>query len=284
VAKKKKRTGPVKGLPAGSAPLPPPPAGTYDPAIDYNAQAAQRGYENQREDAATLYQQGQEDYGLDLGDLTRSRDYTLADLLTGRNRNITDLATSKARTLQDFDTSYRDVDRQYGILGRQQAESAAQHGITSQGLLHKSAKVRSDNKQLDQDQLTRSKNRAVEDIETNAGRVEQDYGTNTGRANTAFDLGKTRLDLGLSRTFGGYGGNTILNPITGQPAVGSLLTSLARAGTENTLYQSFSDRQRAQQAADNGYLPPGSLPRSPQSERQRVLDFLARNKAPHKGA
>lgn len=256
---KKKRTGPKKGA-SGPLTLPPPPVGTYDPGIDYNAQASQRGYDYAAHDAQTAYEQGQQDYGLNLGDLTRQRDYTLSDLLTGRTRTFEDLDTSKTRLNQDYGFQTSELGRQYGILGRQQAERAAQQGITSQGLLRKSQQVRGENQKREQGQLDLSHNRGLEDIGTARTRVGEDYTTNVGRTNTAFQQGKTRLDLGNARTFGGFNGQTILNPLTGQPEFGSLLTSLTRAGAENAAYQGYSGTLRAQQAADMGYVSPLTQP------------------------
>lgn len=245
-----------KGLPPGSAPLGPPPVGTYDPAIDYNASAADRGYEQTRDDAATAYEQGQQDYGLGVGDLTRGRDRSLADLLTG-----------EGRLNQDYGFRTSENQRQYGILGRQQAEHAAQQGITSAGLLAKSQAVRGENQARDQGQLDLSHNRGLEDIGTSRTRVGED-----------FTRGKLGLDLGNARAFGGYGGNTISNPITGLPQVGSLLTSLTRAGTENNAYQTFSAGQRTSQAAANGYVPPGLIPAAPGTRTTAAQEFARKLK------
>lgn len=224
--------GPAKGTPRPET-LPPPPPGTYDPAIDYNAGGSQRGYENTRDDAATSYTQGQEDYGLNLGDLT-----------TGRDRTLADLGTQKA-----------DVQHQYGILGGQQAEHAAQAGVTSAGLLGKSAAVRGANEAHD-----------IAPIDLAVSRTGEDFTRN-----------KLGLDLTNSRNFGGYGGNTILNPLTGQPAVGSLLTGLTRAGGENNAYQTFSAGQRSSQAAASGYIAP-SLLGGPGPTAAQTSEFARRAK------
>jgi len=228
---------PAKGIP-GPLPLGPPPPGTYDPAIDYNAGASQRGYQNQFDDAATLYEQGREDYGLNVGDLTRN--------LT---RGQQDLTRNQSRLLEDYGLAKAELGRQYGILGRQQGERAAQQGVTSSGLLGKSARVRATNQERERMNLQRTKDRGVQDIGTAWNRLGEDY-----------TQGKTRLDLGFGRVFGGFQGNQFTNPLTGRPMVGSLLTGTTRAATENQQFQTFSDQQRAYQAADNGYIAPGILP------------------------
>lgn len=205
--------GPAKGS-IQPAPLPPPPVGTYDPAIDYNAGASQTGYENTADDAATSYEQGQEDYGIGLGNLT----------------------TQLSRTKQDLDTQAGNVERQYGILGDQQVQAARQHGIESPGLLALSASKRAANQQHD-----------LEPIKTAFDRANQDFTTN-----------KNALNLANARQFGGYGGHELLDPITGQPVFGSLLTGLTRAGTENNAFQTGSAQQRAFGAAASGYVPPSA--------------------------
>lgn len=222
--------------------LPAPPVGTYDQAIDYNAGAAQRGYGQTYNDAQTAFEQGQQDYGLGVGDLTRGRDRTLADLLTSNTRaNI------------GYNNATADTVRQYGILGHQQAQNAARQGITSQGLLAKSASIRAQNQGLDQSRL-----------DLQHGYDTEDYNRGVARTGEDFTRGKLGLDLGNARAFGGFNGTSILNPLTGQPEFGSLLTQLTRAGTENNAYQTAAAGQRASQAAAGGYQSPLTQPNGAQ--------------------
>lgn len=220
-------TGPAKGVTRPQT-LPPPPPGTYDPGIDYNAQASQRGYDYTANDAQTSFEQGQQDYNLGLGDLGTQRDRTIADL------------TRQAS----------DVNRQYGILANQQNQAARQHGVTSAGLLGLAAGKRYDNQQHD-----------LQPLYTAATRANEDYTRN-----------KLGLDLANARQFGGFNGQTIINPLTGKPEAGSLLTSLTRAGAENTAFQGYSGGLRADQAAANGYVSP-FLQQQPPSKR--LIDYLA---------
>jgi hypothetical protein len=248
----------IKGVSQVSE-LPPPPVGTYDPIIDYNAGAAQRGYGQTLNDAQTLFEQGQEDYGLGLGDLTR-----------GRDRALQDVGTSRTRANQDYWTNTNDLARQYGILGRQQAESAAQRGVTSAGLLGKSAQVRAANQAHDQQPINTANLRANEDFDMAQGRVGQD-----------FDRSKLGLDLGNARQFGGFNGQVINNPLTGSPYFGSLLTSVTRAGAENNAYQAAAAGQRADQANAMGYISPLLLTgqpgiRTPQPGEPGYDEYLAR--------
>lgn len=125
-----------KGLPASQAPgPPPPPPGTYDRAIDYNADAAKRGLGQLFNDAATRFEQG-----------TQDRD-TLLDRLT-----------------RDHTQRTADLGRQFSILGRQQAERQAQFGDLSQGLLSKSRTIRAENQGREQGLLDQARDRTREDV------------------------------------------------------------------------------------------------------------------------
>jgi hypothetical protein len=256
----------------------PPPSGTYDPNLDYQSGAGNRGLTQTQNDAQTLFEQGQENLGLGLGDLTRGRDRNLADLTTGRDRTLGDMTTGRDRTLFDLQTNLeRGVDdynlgtwqnnRQYGILGRQQAESAAKRGITSPGLLGKSATVRAGNQALDQSLLNRQQTRLEQDVRTGQGRtnedftygsnrVNEDFTRNSTRTNEDFDRGSLGLNLNNARTFGGFNGQVINNPLTGKPYTGSLATGTQRAFTENEAFQGGILGQKIGQAAAGGYVAP----------------------------
>jgi hypothetical protein len=225
---KPQTTGPSKGVERPS-PLPPPPVGTYDPSIDYNAGASQRGYDQFAGDAQTSFEQGQQDYGLSRGDIQTQRD----------------------RANQDYWTRTHDLERQYGILGHQQADRAAQQGITSEGLLGKSQAIRAANQSHDQTGIDVANTRAAVDL----------------------DRAQTGLDLGNARQFGGFNGQTILNPLTGQPEFGSLLTSLTRAGGENNAFQTASAGQRVAGAQANGYIAPAPVAPSAKSAQSRFDAF-----------
>jgi hypothetical protein len=245
---------PVKGKPQ-DLPLPAPPPGTYDPAIDYNAGASQRGYDNLFGDAQTAYEQGQEDYGLGRTGLIQGRDWDIADI-----------GTNRTRLNEDYGRQTQDLGRNYGILGRQQGERAAQQGITSAGLLGKSAGVRGANQQRDQSGLDLAHTRGLGDL-----------GTAETRTNTLFDQGLQKLDLANVRQFGAFNGNGLLNPLTGKPEVGSLVTRLTRAGGENNAFQTASAGQRTQGAQQGGYIHPSLLaPAMP--SRQATLDYLKKRK------
>ena len=258
---KKKKTGPAKGIPRPST-LPPPPPGTYDRSLDYLKGAANRGYEQFGNDAQTQFEHGQQLYGLDLGDLTRGRDRTLADIATGRTREN-----------ENYNVATQDLGRQYTILGHQQAQSARQHGIRSAGLLGISQQRRAANQTHDQSAIDLAHTRTLGDLTTNETRANEDF-TNS----------KQRLDLGNAYQFGGFNGQEIVNPLTGQPEVGSLTTSLTRAGIENNAYQQGLLGQMIDQAKANGYVAPGPGPAGQFAFNQQRAATLRRQKAAQKAA
>jgi len=207
--------------------LPPPPVGTYDPSLDYNAQASSQGLLQLQNDAQTQYDQGTEDFG----------------------QALKNLATQRDRTLADLNTQIGDVHRQYGILGHQQADAAASHGITSQGLLALSAQKRSANETHDIAPLTLAEQRA-----------NQDYATQDQALNTQY-----------ARAFGGFNGN-VLTGADGKPIFGTLATQVARGGGADALYQQGIGNQRAYQAQQNGYIY--TPPRPTRKQARKVGAYI----------
>lgn len=178
--------------------LPAPPPGTYDPSLDYEAGAANRGLQYQQDDAATQFETG-----------TQQHNATLAQLLTSHTNNLADIA------------------RGYSNLGAQQRDAAAAHGITSAGLLGLSQAARDANQTRD-----------------------------TGREDASYTTAKNAEDFNYANVYGGYNGQTVLDPYTGQSVVGSLVTSLGRSGIENTAYQTGLGSQKVYQAQQGGYIAP----------------------------
>lgn len=202
---------PAKGTTTPFTPtLPPPPPGTYDPSIDYESGAANRGAQYQQDDAATQFETGTEQHNASLADLLRQS---------------------------------QDVQHNYTVLGHQQADAAAAHGITSAGLLALSADKRATNQAHDL--------------------VPIQAATDAENANYA-------------HTFGGYNGQTMTDPYTGQSVVGSLVTSLGRSGIENTAYQTGLSGQKTYEAQQGGYVAPSVQTDALGWTRAQVAGFAKR--------
>lgn len=181
------------------------PAGYYDPALDSQRQAASRGLDYTEQDTATTGRRAQEDYTTGSADITRNRGYETADY----GHNVAMLT------------------RQYQQLGRQQSESARQHGITSGGLALLSAAKRQENQGIAQGELD----------------------TAHTRAQTGFDVAQTGLDTSYNRGVADRG------------------TAITRARAEDTFYGTDVNAQKLYQAQQAGYEAPlrgeaGGIPRN----------------------
>ena len=213
-------------------PAPRPPAGSYDPILNAQARASGRGLGDLTRDIERQRERGAEDYGTQGGLLDRGQDRTLADILTG-----------ETRTREDKDRAIADLDLQYDRLATRQAEGARVAGVTSQGLLNKSAQVRDANETRDQQPILTSFNRAMQDFGTARTRTGEDYGTQ-----------KSLLDRDYGRTYGQFG---------------DLTTQLTRAGRENQFFRQDIAEQRAYQAAQTGWKAPKVRAFTPGRKRPR---------------
>ena len=196
-----------------------PPAGSYDPILNAQARASKRGLGDLTRDTEQQRERGLEDYNSQTGLLSTGRDRTLADILTG-----------ETRAGEDKNRALADLDLQYDRLATRQAEGARVSGVTSQGLLNKSASVRDANETRDQQPILTSFNRAMQDFGTARTRTGEDFNTRSGLLNTDYQ-----------RTYGQFG---------------DLTTQLTRAGRENTFFQQDINEQKAYQAAQTGWKAP----------------------------
>ncbi len=168
--KKKKPTNPAS-----------PPLGTYDPALDAQVRASERGLRQLQEDAGTTRTRATED----LSDLTtragRNRDLTLGDLATGRGRTMEDYGIRETRGNRDFDSQLSNVFRQFGILGNQQNQTAAAQGVFGGGTGRASAAKRTENQDLARKPIDQGRSDLMADLALGRGRTEEDYTRDTGR-------------------------------------------------------------------------------------------------------
>jgi hypothetical protein len=229
-----------KGFTPFKAPVNPPP-GTYDPAIDAQVRAAQRGYGDLGQDYTVGKTRAQDDYltatGYDqadyqnaLGDLTQTHDRSLSDLLLGRSRGT-----------EDYNASIAGLDRSYQRLGGRQAQSAAAAGVSGGGALAQALAKRTANEAIDRAPIDTNYNHFLSDSQTQEGRVNQDFTTGSSRLQDQLNRQLGALSLGLDRTYGDQGDETV---------------KLARAGRENTAFGIDATASRWGQAAQTGYTAP----------------------------
>lgn len=171
-----------------------PPTGTYDPALDSQERAADRGLTDLVGDigeGGRLRDRAATDYGLGLAEIDRQSRYGNEDL--DRQASL--------------------VARQYGILQRAQGDQQAAGGVEQGGTILAAAQARAGNREIEDSAINTNRVRLGENVEQQKGalgvgyrRQGEDFTEQLSRAtreNTQFDL-----DLGEERFYqaklGGY--------------------------------------------------------------------------------
>lgn len=192
-----------------------PPPGTYDPSLDAQLAASGRGLGDLQMDTGIANQRAQDDYTLQSGELQKRLDAALADAATGRSRQH-----------QGYEDALAGLDRSYSQLGQHQAGAANQAGVYSGGALQQALQKRMANEAIDRKPLDQNEAAQLADYNTNVGRLNQGFATDSGQ-----------LSLGLQR------------------GTDDRANTLGRAGRENTQFGVDIGAQRWYQAAAAGYDP-----------------------------
>jgi hypothetical protein len=95
-----------------------PPPGTYDPDLDAQERAAQRGYGNTIEDVGRARERASSDFGLGEGEIGRQY-----------GENLSDLIKSRSQGTQDYQTNLQTIARDFSQLGNVQAQRGRQAGL-----------------------------------------------------------------------------------------------------------------------------------------------------------
>ena len=217
---------------------PPPPTGSYDPALNAAQGASQRGLGDFRQDTATANLRAGVDYGLDTDDITRSRDRGFFDIDRDYGRGTSDLDLSRSRGIEDYGTQIKGLERSYQQLQRRQGEGARAAGVLSGGIALQAAAKRAENMAIDRQPMDTNQNRFLTDNTTDRTRLTEDYGTNRGRIGEDATLAQGRLDIGYQR--GGIDRGT----------------ALGRAEREGVEFGLDIGEQKAFQSSQSGYVPP----------------------------
>jgi hypothetical protein len=234
--------------PPGAKPWvqPPPPTGSFDPALDAQRRAATRGLGDTVADIGTANTRDTVDYGLNRDDILRAQTRGLADLTTSRDRG------------------YGDVDRQVSVLHRgfqtlagQQRQQFQAHGLGYGGAALQAAAKRQANEAFDRQPLDVARRRIGEDFTRGSGRLNED---------TGLQLGRLALD---------YAPPDATNPLGGR-RFQDRATQLTRAQREDTAFGLDTGAEKIFQATQSGWVPPeppkkprGVRPRFPQGTRGR---------------
>lgn len=214
------------------------PAGTYDPALDSQLGAAQRGYGNLQEDAATQSTRTLADLTFGQAQIGQGYDRNVFDLTTSRDRGLADIGTSRTRGTEDYNRNVQMLQRSYERLGGRQQEQINAAGVLKGGAILQAAAKRKANEAIDRQPLDTNYQRFGQDLDTQTGRLNQDYGTQFTRLGEDRATSLSQLALGASR---------------GQE---DLATQLRRGGVELGQYGLDIGQQKLYQAMQTGYVPP----------------------------
>jgi len=225
----------------------PVPMGFYDPALDAQQRAAQRGLADLRQDIGTQGTRDTVDYGLGRDDIQRQAARSLADLGTSRQNQVADIGTSRQRVDEDYQRNLAVMQQGYQRLGVRQQQQAAGAGVLDGGALLQAAAKRSSNMAQDKSLLDAQRDRALADLATQEQRLGQAADLQQGRIGEDQDVALGRLGLEAAPPDAG-------NPLGGR-RFQDRTTQLTRAERENTQFGIDVGAQKAAQAAANQYKP-----------------------------
>lgn len=182
-----------------------PPPGSYDPNLDAELAATQRGFVDTTSDVERAGGRASNDYAIGQGDIGRQRDQGLADLLRrrtrgaedfaaqgqdlqrGYGRSLADLLTSRARAGEDYGRSVAGLQRSYSQLGDTQRQRAQQSGTARGGALAQALAKRTANQAWDRAPIDQGYQRFGADSAQRQGRLNEDLQLGQGRIKTAQD-------------------------------------------------------------------------------------------------
>lgn len=247
-AKYRSLGGAVKGNPPYRNPYaftpyqpPPLPTGSYDPGLDAQAGAANRGYFYGTQDYETGQGRRNVDYGLQSGRATEDYNTARQGLMFGLGRTQTDLGTQRQRGGEDYMRNVQMLTRNYQRLGTSQLQQQNATGALHSGAVAQAQAKRTANEAFDRAPIDTSFNRFLADNTQAGQRAVQDAFIQSAGLNTQY--GRQQGDLALQYTRGSQDAST----------------QQGRAGYENTQYGLDVEKVKQAQAAQAGYVAP-SMP------------------------
>jgi hypothetical protein len=241
-----------------------PPAGYYDPNIDAQVGATQRGLGDTMEDIGTAGRRDTSDYLLQSAALGRQQTRGTQDLQVQEDGTVRsydragqDLGVREADTTRSFDRSGADLDQQqargtedygrsvqallqsYQRLQGQQSQQQRAAGLSSGSAALQAAARRKANEATDQQPLDLGQSRLLQDVGTSRSRLGEDRTS----AMDAIGLDRTRLGEDRTTDLTAIGtARTRLGEDSGD-AMGQLDLAMAPPSASNPLGgRSFQDR------------------------------------------
>jgi hypothetical protein len=191
-------------VPSATSGLTAPPFLTYDPAIEAQRRAAERGLEDTEAKLKTEGHFQHTDLVTAMRNLKRTAHYKRTDIGTTFNRGTQRLGYQEAdtkqqaqRTGEDFQTKLATIARQFGELGQRQGEAANAAGVNDAGTGAASAVVRGRNQGFAEAPIHTAQARLGEDLAQALGRI----GTARGQLSEdqSRSLGRLQQDVGFER-------------------------------------------------------------------------------------
>lgn len=235
-----------------------PPSGSYDPSLDAQEWAAQRGLFDLGQDTNTANIRGTVDYGLAQDQINRSNTRGLQDLQSQQQQ----VDTGYARTGEDYQRQLGLLQRSYQQLGNRQSQQQRAMGVAGGGAALQAAAKRAQNQTLDRQPLDTAYQRAGQDHQTALDQI--------GVARTR--LGEdTQLQQGMLALQSAPPDAN--NPFGGRDWQ-DRTTALTRAQREGSAFGIDLNAQRFYQAAGAGWQPqsgPSNEFRDAQGNPYRVV-------------
>lgn len=160
----------------------------YDPALDAQARAVQRGLQYTELDTDKAQRRLYEDYGLGVENARQNAQYGQEDV-----------QTSRTRLGEDHQRNLAQLKRSYERLGRQQSWRARGMGIMSGGALVASAARRAANEAWDRQPIDTGFQRGTQDLNTQQTRIAQARDQQIGQLGLGLTRGTVDLGDSLSR-------------------------------------------------------------------------------------
>lgn len=195
-------------------PLRGPPLGTYDPALDYQLRASQRGLTDLLEDVGRErgrltgdYRTGRRiarrGYGRDVSDVRREYSrgqedvgFERSDVGTSFARDLQELAVARQRGEQDYDRTLTGLQREYAAQAFQQEQGALSAGVDQGGAPEASRLVRGANQAYEKGAIDLEHQRMLADLGRREGFLTEDFGTDNQRLDEA--LSRMGQDFGIN--------------------------------------------------------------------------------------
>jgi hypothetical protein len=221
------------------------PSGSYDPVLDAQQGAVDRGYGDLQAQTATANARDVTDYGTGVDQINRTAARSVADLTQSRDYNTADLGTAQQRSDEDYSKQTALLARRYQMLAGQQQQSQNAAGVLDGGAVLQAAGKRAANQATAQADLDAQRARANADLQTQRERLAAGFGTSSSRLGEDQTLQLGQLALTSAPA-------TADNPLGGR-AWQDRVTALTQAGREQQQYGVDTAAQKAYQATSNGF-------------------------------